>query len=873
MTPVKLTMSAFGPYCGLTEIDFSKFGSSGIFLVTGDTGAGKTTIFDAISFALYGEASGGTEKRTGKSFRSDYASKKDKTFVTYEFIHKGSHYRVTRNPEYERAKLRDIGSGSFTKEPYSAELTELDTGKVYTRIDDVNNRISEIIGLTRKQFAQTVMIAQGDFFRILNLKSDDRKKLFQKIFGTSLYSELQSELKIISRECANKAENIRREINGAYGRIVCEPEGELSRLISDTENASKTVVMLSEQLETDRERYVELTDLQKRLAESVRGLTERITAGKNVNRIIESLETARADLRQMKEQSEEYNRISKVAERAEAASVVRLIAQPLELKRRDLVAAESRLKRAAEASGELTEKLNDVRRKYDDAHKLVPEAEELRQETLKLKKALELAADYKKTAVRFDKERKKLAELSEKYAELRSTALSLRSRFYLGQAGLMAAELADGERCPVCGSETHPHPAQLPENCPTEAQVNEMEKSAEQARAAESAQNMKLSGLNVELAAIAKQIAECGAAPDADSAELERKIEKNSVRAEEIHKLNERLSEELSRTESAKAAADKSLADTSERLKELRSEEQILSVRLLTALAENGFESEEEYRHALIDDRTLKAMQSQLKDHREKTASASAAVKTLEKQLGGKTYTDVDRLSVEFNEKSELLEKTNRQERSLGRQIEENTYALELLKKLCIQKKKAEQEWAVAADVYNAVSGQLSSKVKISFETYIQQYYFKQVIAAANKRLTSLTHGMFTLRCRREGSGYRSQSGLDLEVLDQCTGQWRDVSTLSGGESFMASLALALGLSDTVQAGSGGVRLDSMFIDEGFGTLDENMLRLTVDMLTKLADGKRLVGIISHVGELKSRIDNKIIITKTPAGSDASVET
>lgn len=873
MTPIRLIMSAFGPYCGLTEIDFSKFGNSGIFLVTGDTGAGKTTIFDAISFALYGEASGGTEKRTGKSFRSDYASKKDKTFVTYEFMHKGSRYRVTRNPEYERAKLRDIGSGSFTKEPYSAELTELDTGKIYTRIDDVNNKISEIIGLTRKQFAQTVMIAQGDFFRILNLKSDERKKLFQKIFGTSLYGAIQDELKIINRECSDKAENIRREINRVYGRIVCEPDGELSRLISDTENVPKAVALLSKQTEADRERYSELTDIQKKLKESVLNLTERITAGKNVNRIISSLETASADLRQMREREEEYDRIGKIAERAEASAAVRLVAQPLELKRRDIASAEAQLKRAAEASRELTEKLHDVRRKYADAHDCIPEAEKLRQETLNLKRALELVGEYKKTALRFENERRKLAALSDKAAEQRSIALSLRSRFYLGQAGIMASELADGKRCPVCGSETHPYPAELPENCPTEAQVNEAEKSAEQARSAESAQNMKLTGLNTELAALAGQIAECGAAPDSDPTELERKIGKNSVRTEEIQRLNDRLFDEMGRTESAKSAADKSFSDTSERLEELKKEEQTLSVRFSSALNENGFETEEEYLRAVIDDKALKAMQSQLSDYREKMTSALAAVKTLEKQLGGKTYTDVDRLSAEYNEKSELLEETNRQERSLSRRIEENSRTLELLKKLCDQKKNAEQEWAVAADVYNAVSGQLSSKVKISFETYIQQYYFKRVIAAANKRLTSLTQGMFTLRCRREGSGYRSQSGLDLEVLDQCTGQWRDVSTLSGGESFMASLALALGLSDTVQAGSGGVRLDSMFIDEGFGTLDENTLRLTVDMLTKLADGKRLVGIISHVGELKNRIDNKIVITKTPSGSDALVET
>ena len=184
----------------------------------------------------------------------------------------------------------------------------------------------------------------------------------------------------------------------------------------------------------------------------------------------------------------------------------------------------------------------------------------------------------------------------------------------------------------------------------------------------------------------------------------------------------------------------------------------------------------------------------------------------------------------------------------------------------------AQHRWAVVNEVYATVSGQMSRRTKLSFETYVQQYYFKQVIAAANKRLTVLTDGMFVLRCKEEAKNMRSQSGLDLDVLDRSTGLWRDVSTLSGGESFMASLALALGLSDVVQSRSGGVRLDAMFIDEGFGSLDENALRQAMELLTRLAGGARLVGVISHMPELKERIERKVIVTKTVSGSKLRVE-
>jgi exonuclease SbcC len=240
--------------------------------------------------------------------------------------------------------------------------------------------------------------------------------------------------------------------------------------------------------------------------------------------------------------------------------------------------------------------------------------------------------------------------------------------------------------------------------------------------------------------------------------------------------------------------------------------------------------------------------------------------------LDGRGYTDISPLSEMYQSQVIQLDSLRKNEKVISRAVEINSAALNNLVKLERKKTAAQEEWDVVSNVYNSVSGQISGSVKISFETYIQQYYFKRVVAAANKRLTALTDGMFTLRCSREAGNMRTKSGLDLEVLDSCTGTWRDVSTLSGGESFMASLALALGLSDTVQAGSGGVRLDSMFIDEGFGTLDENTLRLTVDVLSKLADGKRLVGIISHVSELKSRIDNKIVITKQSDGSSVHIE-
>ena len=197
MKPLSLTMSAFGPYAGVTQLDFGKLGSEGVFLITGDTGAGKTTIFDAISFALYGEASGGAERRAARSFRSDYAAAEAETYVEFFFEHRGREYRIKRAPEYERRKLRGEGT---TKQAAYAEFECAETGELITRIDAVNARVGELTGLSRSQFAQTVMIAQGDFLKILNAKSEDRKRLFQKLFDTEVFAGIQQRLKDMNGE-------------------------------------------------------------------------------------------------------------------------------------------------------------------------------------------------------------------------------------------------------------------------------------------------------------------------------------------------------------------------------------------------------------------------------------------------------------------------------------------------------------------------------------------------------------------------------------------------------------------------------------------------------------------------------------------------
>ena len=267
----------------------------------------------------------------------------------------------------------------------------------------------------------------------------------------------------------------------------------------------------------------------------------------------------------------------------------------------------------------------------------------------------------------------------------------------------------------------------------------------------------------------------------------------------------------------------------------------------------------------------MRTMDKAIRDRDTELLSVKERLKEKQSKYAGKEKTDIAAMEEKRGAIRQQHAEADKTLSDTDKRLTIHTKSLEAIRAARNQQKRKADKWAVINDLYRCTAGQLTDRMKITFETYVQQHYFRQVVAAANRRLTVLTDGMFTLRCKEETKNRASQTGLDLEVLDRATGLWRDVSTLSGGESFLASLALALGLSDVVQAQSGGVRIDAMFIDEGFGSLDENALRNAVDMLSRLADGKRLIGVISHMPELGERIDRKIEIRKTPSGSQATV--
>ena len=874
MKPIQLVLSAFGPYVERTVIDFSALGEEGLFLIAGDTGAGKTTIFDAISFALYGEASGGKEKRKSKSFHSDYVSDQTETYVELTFRHRGETWWIRRNLEYQRpAKKKKDGMETTTRQAADAQMRNEDTGEEILRMDDVNRRVRELLGLTQDQFTQTVMIAQGDFLKILTASSDDRKKLFRDLFHTNLYVDLQSRLQEKNRACADEQKALEQVILSAEGKI--DPEAEFAEreiLLSycgQIQHTDALCALLARLIEQEKAAQEQARAQKKEAADQIGALIAAVTEGERVNRDFADWESKRARLAALTAGQGEID-----AQRAALAAARR--AQQLETDealmrrtRRDMDAQRAALSEAQAALEQAEKALPEAETRMKEAESRSGEIHALLAQAKQMEDCLPVLGEVERLKAALDTQKRELQRLTADSSRAQAAYTAAQNSYYLSQAGLLARELKAGQPCPVCGSTAHPCPAQItPETVTRQA----LEQAAQRRETAEKAQSDAATRLAANRAALDEREDRLRAlkiGADETRQRLAARIDAAHQAAadrqreiDEARSAYQALDKRKTAAQSAVDAAQKQLAALE---KDLRAQTEAFEQKR----AAHGFEDEASYRLAKRTNADIERLDREIRNYDEQKRTLAAQTHELEDKLSGRQKTDLTALQ-------------NRRAAALDRQAQAENAEKALVRKLtlhesaereirqanaAIQKKRG--KWQIIQELYTCCAGIAAGnpRAKLTFEAYVQQYYFRFVVAAANKRLTRLTDGMFTLRVMREAANRVSQSGLDLEVLDRSTGQARDVSTLSGGESFLASLALALGLSDAVQSQSGQIRMDAMFIDEGFGSLDENALRSSIDVLLELADGKRLIGIISHVQELEERIDKQIVVTKTPNGS------
>lgn len=818
MRPVRLVMSAFGSYAGEEILDFGKM-DRGIFLVTGDTGAGKTTIFDAIVYALYDRTSGGI--RDGNMMRSAYADLRTPTFVDFTFSCRGEEYRIVRNPDYERESLRKDKEGNpkKTQEKASVELF-LPDGTVFRgNKKDTNTKIQEITGLDARQFMQVAMIAQGDFLKLLHAKSEERKEIFSRIFDTGIYGDFQEELRRREKKSYIFLKEKEQAVKEQMSRILVfegwEQEDELKPAV-EKEDMEQVLVLLAGLLKEDKKREAET---------------------------FEKLEKTRSSQEQWEKRKELAGSILEVRERIQKYKNWLSENLPSEQFLKD--EAERFEREEKEKTGALQALENNIQKEKEAF------AQEEEKRLLRLQEIEGLKTMWAKT-IETMKENRILGERWEQsnrnYKEKVQLYEELYEAFFREQAGILAGKLKEGEPCPVCGSRCHPDKARASQKAPEQNQVQRAKALREQAEKErenaqklfqESAQKYKesLGRLRQEGSRLFGEGFQPGEETwrkQASSAMDEAKNQVKLLRQEYADKKRTGEDRRKELTEEYRRSSGK-----------LRESRQKLELFIRKAEQIQG-----ELKAGIQQERIL------LEKWENKEESPEKILETAEKELEC-LKTERRLLEIRWQEASGERISNERTEQVL------KTYEKEYgaLKK----------DYEIIHHLSQTACGSLAGTAKIDFESYIQRQYFQKIIARANQRLIQMTAGQFILKCRNlENLGNRGKVGLDLNVYSLVTESERDVKTLSGGESFMAALAMALGLADTIGDSAGAVRLDTLFIDEGFGSLDENSREQAIRVLYDLAGENRLIGIISHVTELKEQIEPKIIVKKTKKGSRLS---
>lgn len=917
MKPTKLIISAFGPYAGKTEIDLDRLGNSGLYLITGDTGAGKTTIFDAITFALYGEPSG--DSRDASMLRSKYAAPETPTEVEMYFTYDSKNYYIKRNPGYMRPAKR---GDKLVEEKAGAELHYLDNNGAdikppVTKPADVKAAVSEIMGIDGNQFSQIAMIAQGDFRKLLFASTDERKSIFQKIFNTQIYSRLQKELRDESADLKQQYESLSASIKQYINSISCDEDNELylrAEKAKDGEiSMADTMLLIDELIKNDKAAEKECRKGIDALGRELDEITKKLTAARTLQTARNSLAEAEKSLSELTEKKKALCEALENAEKRspEAAELTKKIAAITEhideyderdekIKALNKIAASIKKDEAAlkeksvqfeTAQNEISlleTELKSLENIGADEEKLKAEMEKANNQRKELDALSFALTELANLKITLEKARKDYIGKSEKASAAKEKYELLNKRYLDEQAGIMAQNLADGEPCPVCGSLSHPKPADMTEDAPTKDEVEKSKAASELAAsaAAKASENAgKIKGQYEEKEKQTGEIAnrlfgdysELSEAIEAAENEIGSRAEMIGERLEEIRKRKTRKTklentipkkkEVLGTTESEISALKENITKSEADVKNISERTEALGKKLKyesKRIAENAKKSYEKEKADIEND--ISRAREDFANAEQSITAAKSKKEENEKLLAGAEEIDTDALLGRQSELKRQKDAAENIEKEIHSRIDANDKIRKNITGQSEKIKAAEEKWIWVKSLSDTANGTISGKEKVMLETYIQMRYFDRIISRANTRLLIMTNGQYELIRRKEASNNRSQSGLDLDVIDHYNGTERSVKSLSGGEAFKASLSLALGLSDEIQSSAGGIKLDTMFVDEGFGSLDEESLSQAMAALSTLAEGSRLVGIISHVSELKEKIDKQIIVTKEKIG-------
>lgn len=954
MRPTRLVMSAFGPYAGVCEIDMEQLGEQGLYLITGDTGAGKTTIFDAICFALFGDASGSS--RETSMFRSKYADADTATFVELEFTHGGKEYYIKRNPEYMRPAKRGEG---LKKELPNAELRMPD-GSIVSKVKDVNTVVVEILGIGREQFSQIAMLAQGDFLKLLLADTKERQVIFRDLFKTGLYQTLQFRLEDERKKLFGKVADSKKSMEQYVSGLECDED---SVLLADVEKAKAgkltygdLIELMDSLIEADKEAakamLQQITAMDKELEEVDKkigkandiiknrqaleaALIEEKTLDEAADKVTERLQNAQEALKQKDELLKESTAIEAVIasfDKYEAlAENVSQCSESLADATAQLLQLQKDSSEIAEKKAACKDKLDSLKNAGENKIRLLGKSEAIERKSKDI-------GDIEKSFAQYDRDKKKLDKLQaiyvandKDYQEKNAVYEHMNKAYLDGQAGILARGLEEGKPCPVCGALSHPSPAPWSESIPGEAELEEAKASADDARELARESSNEAGQMKAVLEKACRDaVSKACMLLESDSDSLDNKAGEDELREEiqsqpweealdckdstgeealllvreKIKELKDEVIKEHKSIQAEIEAEDarikekndlesalpviekneqelaKTLTETSENIASLKARlgegkkqlEEIKKDLKYESRSEAELKKKELSKAAKALQKEYDTAQSEQKDHIQKVGEVKGRIGALQTALQNTEDIDIDAVTQKRSEIDTARKEMNGKKSIVEGRIRSNETAKTNIMDRADDMAEYEEKYSWVEALANTASGKITGKEKIMLETYIQTTYFDRIISRANLRLMKMSGAQYELKRLSEALNNKGQSGLELGVIDHYNGTERSVKTLSGGESFMASLSLALGLSDEVQSSAGGIQVDTMFVDEGFGSLDSDALDKAVGALAGLSEGKRLVGIISHVAELKERIDKQIVIEKGKSGgSKASI--
>lgn len=920
MRPLTLDITGFGTYCQPTHIDFSKFGSSGLYLITGDTGSGKTTIFDAITYALYGVVNG--SDRQVNMLRSTFADLDTPTVVELTFEYNGQVYKVERNPKYERRAKKGEGT---TVENADATLTMPD-GSVITQESKVTAAVTELLRIDRDQFSQIVMIAQGEFRKLLMSDTASRQDIFRKLFKTEYYKTLQERLSDEERKLGGSCSDLRKSIKQSVDNLVCDLDDvlllELNKAKSGSLPVEEIIALTKKIIEKDQAQKDSLEKQIEKNDKELSDITASLAKAEKEQEMEKGLVQLVQDIESFTEQSKaaehalaEQKKLETVRKKKEDACAIQKKALPqydeLDQLENEIAQTQDLIKEKKEKGAQALEKLEELKKEKEKITTSLKELagsdakvvelnglrEKLTDRSQQLDEVLKLVAENKELFSKLTESQKKYKQAQTEYAAADSFYKEKRRLFMDQQAGILAEDLVEGDPCPVCGSKTHPNPAVKTKEAPTQEELNELEQQTKDAQTFEQKLNDECVRIKAEydagkeniLTQTKKLFEKDAEMADSDESKIEKLCEQekskltadldqnqktlttaqqNAEKKKEYEERQPKLETELTQKEKDERDIAQTVTGLTEKLKGQQNQKNALQDKLEFQSRDKALESIQELETQI--QKMKHDFEEAQKDYEQAGNSLNKAkgqLEQLQKELESFEEIDTQKLFQDKEELNQLKQELNDKKTNIQTRISQNQNALKQIEQWAGELGTLENKYTWVSSLSKTANGMLSDgKEKIKLETYIQMNYFDRILAHANRRLMIMSDNQYELVRKKEAADLRSQTGLELDVIDHYNGGIRSVKTLSGGESFQASLALALGLSDEVRRSSGGIKIDSMFVDEGFGTLDSDTLQKAFKALSDTTEGNRLIGIISHVDLLKEKIDRQIIVKKERTG-------